>query len=188
MGLFSKKTELIVGKDELRPNMTRVYFKNDFLYVTDSHVALKQNLSLFGFSVNEIKNLNNRSIDLDDWLVIRKFKVHSPTDEGIVCKTKNTELFFKYKDREFRDQKMADNIENLFEKTLKFEKTETRTFSLNTKLLNNLSQAMFLGINNALTFKSKGRNRAVIVWSTDKEYSLDMQIGLIMPVSENSIN
>ena len=183
MGLFNKKTELIVSTDNLRENMCRVYFKNGFLYATNAQVALKQHLSLFKFTEGEINNLNGRSISLDDWLIIRKFKSHSATESGIFCKTKNTELFFNYKDNGFKSQKMVDEIENVFKTALELDKENQETFSLNSKLLNNISQAMFLGINKGLVFKCKGRHKAIILWSKSDEYPLDKQIGLIMPIN-----
>tara|TARA_R110000851_G_scaffold231366_1_gene384189 strand:- start:297 stop:854 length:558 start_codon:yes stop_codon:yes gene_type:complete len=182
MASFSKKTELIIGKDSYRRNFSRVYFNNGFLYVSNCHCLLKQKLSLFGFSEDQVDKLNGNSINIHDWSMIRKFKDHCPVDGGIDCVTKTSKVFYKFKNEEFEDQKTVESMEKVIQTNQKLENDVDSTFDLNVSLLNDLNEAMFLSADH-LVFKTTGAKNAIIVFSEGSEFSIEDQIGLIMPVN-----
>lgn len=186
MGNFSKKTELLISNDELRPNHCRVYFKNGFLYTTDGHVLIKQNLKLFGFTEEEIKHLEGHSIDKQDWVMIRKFKEHYPVKNGIECKTKSSSFLYLFNDKDFLESKMPEMMDNIISKNESFGQQKDFTFALNMKLFNNIREAMFLNHNNALVFKVKHMNTGVILFAEGNEFTIEDQLALIMPVNINS--
>lgn len=180
MGQFSKKTELIVSNDFLRPAMCRVYFKDGFLYATNAHLLIKQHLTLFGFTKNEVSLLNGHSISLEDFKMIRKFKEHYPLENGIECKTGNSSFLYLFNDQDFLDKDFPSKIDNIINQTLSIGQENDLTFGLNLRSLNSLREAMFLE-NQQAVFRVKHKNRGIIIFNDT--HSLEKQIGLIMPIN-----
>ena len=57
---------------------------------------------------------------------------------------------------------------------------------LNLKLLNNIREAMFLTVNQAVVFKVKSATQGVIVFAEGNEFTIEDQLALIMPVAIHS--
>jgi hypothetical protein len=178
MARFNKRTELIIGNDTFRPQLNRVYFKDGFLYVTNSHCILRQKLTLFGFTEEEVKLLNGNSISREHWIGISKFTEHEPSKYGLTCSKNGFKVFYKYDNEGFEDQDMVVKMENVIKSLLELEKNNDTAFGLNVDLLYDLKRSMF--IENHLAFNLKGARNGLLVFSNE---SIEYQLAVIMPVT-----
>lgn len=62
---FLKGFDKIVSKDDLRPILQNVLFKNGFAVATDGHKLVKVDLKLYGLSEDDINNIEGCLLDLE---------------------------------------------------------------------------------------------------------------------------
>lgn len=95
--------DIVCSKDDLRPAMKCVYFKDGFLYATDAHVAIKQSLKLHGLEQEEIDALDGKLISSEGIKALKKMDGFYIDEKGIVGVKAQNETRFNFVDERFPD-------------------------------------------------------------------------------------
>lgn len=141
MAKFTKKLHTISGNDNVFKKYNNIFFLNSCLYVTDGTTLLKQSISLYNFTDNEIVLLNNTVISRSLFNKIYNFNSVELDDKGsyFICKDKNNEICFKFD--------INKNIFNIdFDKVIlkHIESVDGKnSFKVDTNKLNNICKCMF---------------------------------------------
>jgi len=70
---FKSKLHLASSKDDLRETMQKIIFENGYVITTDAHVLVKQKLSAHGFSEEEVKHLEGKSLNRETFAEILRY-------------------------------------------------------------------------------------------------------------------
>jgi hypothetical protein len=83
---FRKKISLACGTDDLRPSMTHLHFKDGFVYATDAHILLKQNLKAHAFTDDEIELMNGKFLHAAAFNEVYRYDSVTVTEQGFICR------------------------------------------------------------------------------------------------------
>jgi hypothetical protein len=172
---FNTKLNLCCSRDENRPVMNCIHFKDGYAYAANGIIAIKQ--SLLYHSVINPERLNGNSIHADSYKKITSYDIAECLDDGILCKSEDgQEAFFSY----FKLSVTPPDIEKVISNRLKKKNEDTQSIGINPSYLHDLSKAMIIQAGLKLSFC--GRD-AVIVESPEYEE----QIAIIMPVDFSNL-
>lgn len=165
--------EIICGNDALRPEMQCVYFKDGFVYATNSYVAIKQHLSLHGFNDEEIKSLDDKLLHKDHLKFMKKcdyFEILPDCIKSIKGFLSTSHQFF--------DGKYPD-VESVIPTIKDFQ---TNKFSVKANYLYLLQKAMFHNRDAFVKIQFTTQSKPLLVTS---EIEIDKQVAIISTISNH---
>lgn len=168
---FLTKVHKLAGTDDLRPDFHNIYFKDDYLYVTDAHIALKQHLKYH--DVINWENLNGKALHhhVFSFIKNRFIRVVAELTHVDCYDQHSNKVTFQYKAVE---NDLAAMIDRVFPNG---ESKEISNVGMNPIILNRLCEGMFIN-HSQLKFTFYGKNKPIII--TSPEY--EDQKGLLMPI------
>lgn len=170
---------LAISKDELRPAMQHVFFKDGFLYATDAHVLIKQYMKLHDFTDEEIKILNLKMIHRESLIQIKKYDLFEVQEEGILCVGNyNQRALFQYADNESVGQYPDCDA------VIKDEHGQVSEVGIKPEFLTKISKCMF-GYKIDGVILNFGKKNTDAIFITTSAIDRDRQLGLLSPVMIN---
>lgn len=167
------KLENIAGKDDLRPALQCVYFKNGYAYCTDAHIAIKQSLTdIHGLPQEVADALEGKLLHKDSIKQLRGCKYYEVTEDGVTAHTERTKTTHHFVDEKYPD------IEAVFPKDADI--SEKYRVGLSPVLLERLNKVM-LGSTDGVVLDFYSGYKAILV--TNSEYTKDQQSGFLMPLT-----
>ena len=117
------RMDLICASDSLRPALQCLYFKDGFVYATDSHMLVKNSFDdvLIGnFSEEELQILNSGVLlSASSYKSLLKYKYINIKADGIMAQSLEFEIFY-----EFKKDLTFPNIEAVFANSKKHSKVD----------------------------------------------------------------
>lgn len=165
------RMDLACAKDEVRPIMNCVHFKDGHAYASDGHILVK-NFLLECTSIPEeqIEKLDGKNLHRESYKELLKYDVIEISDEGIEA-TKNGEKSFFY----FSNvDGVYPNSEKVLQDALNASPVAMSQVGLNTDYLIKLNKA--LHGSNVCKYQFKGEGRPIILQGVESA-----SIGIIMP-------
>jgi len=168
---FTTNAHKVAGTYEYRPDLCNIYFKDDHLYVTNAHVALKQHLK--HHNIIDWQHLNGKAIHYQIFAFIKnRFITVTAKEDHFECFDKyNNKATFPYTSS---TMDIAEMIENAIPKD---PVKEISQIGLNHHVLNNLCKGLLIR-DGALKMKFFGSNKGILI--TCPAY--EDQTGLLMPI------
>ena len=177
---FLSKPHLACSNDDLRPAFGYIQFKDGFLFATDAHIAIKQDLKVHGFEDEEIEFLNNTYLHKNAFAEILRYNEVYVRENGFFCKKDNFSAFIEFiKLEDFPHT--YPKIEAVILDPADKNRIAIDEIGMNIKLLTKLEQCLvngYSGLGHKFQFFAK--SKAILVIPMDKDYP--GQTGLIMPV------
>lgn len=170
---FTTKLHKLAFKDEkLRPELCNIYFKDDYVYVSDAHVAIKQHLRHHG--VESYHNLNGKALSGFIFNFIRKnfTKVVAEVEHLSCYNRKGDKITVPYMIPEID---VAKKIEDVWPQG---EGKAVDAIGVNPKYLHQLCKGMKVSDVYQLKLKFFGKNKPIMVTAND----IGDQTGILMPV------
>lgn len=132
---FLKGFEKIVSKDDLRPSLQNVLFKDGFAIATDAHKLVKVDLKLYGLDKEDISNLEGCVLDLEvlNELKLKKGQTLSFSKKKIEVNSKGRKKPLKV--IELMDEKELGIVFPKFGKVLGSKEKEVSAISVNTQFI-----------------------------------------------------
>lgn len=96
---FSKdvKMHLACGSDKLRPWTEYIFFKNGYMYASDSHVLVRNNISeCSNLNEEDIEKLNGKCLYRNTYKNILTYEFIKVEDDGIRCFKGYEVCFYKF--------------------------------------------------------------------------------------------
>lgn len=162
------KMHLACSKDELRPAMNCIYFKNGYAYASDGHILVRNKIDEICTTIG-IDNLDGKLLSAKSYSEILKYNHITITDEGILV-GRDRDLLYKFKTFDYK----YPNADAVLKSAIESPSIPINKICLNIGYLHTLSHALYGYDTCVLQFKGEERN--VLLNSVDKE-----SIGLIMP-------
>lgn len=158
------------AKDELRPAMECVYFKNGHAYASNGHVLIKQSLTEYCTVVNK-ELLEDKCLHRDSFKNIRDFDVADAQDDGINCYDHDNgkKAFFPYSNQ------ISPNFETVINGV---QATNIPFIGMNPKNVEIASKCLVKSKDTALRFSFHGLDKPIIVTAEGYE----SQHAVIMPM------
>lgn len=175
---FVSKLHLVCGKDELRPVMSHVYFKDGYAYATDAHIIIKQKLDISFNDQDTIDNLDGKFIHRDVFKELYGYEIIKAEKDHIMAHKGSIKCKFYYAKE---DGYIFPNIEAVLPQG---EGVDINEIAINYKLLNTLSSAMSQ-VSDGINMRFYGKTKAIKVLSNSGEYSESDQLGILMPLMIN---
>lgn len=165
---FISDLHLACSKDDLRPSMQCVHFKNGFAYATDAYVVIKQPLHLS--PVENMDILDGVAIHAESFKAIRKMRQVTATEEGFECISKDgSKVFFEYSKEESPD----------FDAVLEPKGAQMiGEIGINPGLVGVLKKAMAGGDKVKMTFQ--GQRAGILIEPIQSDY--EGEVAMIMPL------
>lgn len=176
---FNKDVQmhLACAKDDLRPTMEHIYFKDGFAYASDAHILVKNDLTqCSNLDLDQIAALDGKLLHSEHYKNILKYDVIEIAEDGIEAKKGINKAFFYFSDAE--DLKYP-NAEKVLNDALNMSSVPMPQVGLNAKLVENISKA--LANSGDFKFTFKGENRQIVCENLDENYI--NCIGIIIPQS-----
>ena len=173
---FKSNLHLLACKDDFRPALSHIYFKDGFMWVTDTHVLLKQSIS--HSSIIDPEHLEGKNLHSSIYQMIKnKFRFVTATPEGLSCVDFfGNKVLFSYNTSDIPD--FVDNMKLVIPTG---DPVEVSEIGMNLNIINLLRKGMILSPLGC-KFEFRGKNKAILVTSL----GIEDQIGLIMPVMINA--
>ncbi len=169
---FTKNLHKLAFQDDNRPGMNYIYFDDDYVWVTDAHLLLKQHISFH--KVIDPENLNGKAIHFKTFQVIKqRYKTVIARENDIKCLDDwGNEAFFSY-----------GSGDNSFLKSMKDiiptgESKEIDEIGMNPKIITQITNEMFQQDEKAFKFSFYGKNKTILITANEVE----KQLGIVMPV------
>ena len=162
---------LACGKDDLRPSLQQVYFKDGYAYASDGHILVKTSLEYFGF--HNVKKLDGKAIHCKQFEQIVKSKVIVIAgDDCIAVKSDNGTATFNYASEDIKAP--------IFENVIPTKETESiSNIGINAKVL---QTALKCFITDRYDFKFSFYGNLSPILITEDSGDYDDQLILIMPI------
>lgn len=177
---FDKKVKmhLACGKDEMRPIMQYIFFKDGFAYATDGCVLVKNRISeISTFDDAEIAALDGKLLPAEHYKDILKYDECLISEEGIEAVKENDRAFFYFKEPDSGKYPDADKA---LQDALNLQTVPMPEIGFNIKMMNRMAQ----GLSNFDQCKAmfKGAGNPIVFQSIMEDVS---SVGLLMPVCIN---
>lgn len=164
---------LACTKNDFRPLMQHIYFKNGFAYATDAHILVKNDLTACSnLSPEQIALLDGKLLHADHYKNILKYDTIEVSEEGIEAKKGGNKAFFY-----FTESDKYHDVEKTLNDALNHMSIPMSQVGLDVKLVQYISKA--LCTDGRFKFTFKGECAPVICENIDSDY-LNC-IGIIMP-------
>lgn len=166
---FISDLHLACGKNDSRPAMQCVHFKNGFAYASDAYVVIKQPLHLS--PVDNMDILDGVSIHSESFKAIRRMKHVTATEDGFECISKDgSKVFFEYSKEE------SPNFDAVLEPK---DAQMMGEIGINPGLVGVLKKAMAGGSGVKMTFQGQGAG--IMIEPLSAEY--EGEVAMIMPIA-----
>ena len=96
---FETKLHEACLNDNLRPNLQYIIFEKGYAVCTNTHIFVKQHLSIHGFTEDEIKQLEGKAIHKDVFKEIYRYDWVTVEDNYFVCIRGNVTAKFEIEDK-----------------------------------------------------------------------------------------
>lgn len=165
---FISNLHLACGKDDLRPAMQCIHFKNGFAYASDGYVVIKQPLHLS--PVDNMDILDGVSIHSESFKAIRRMRQVTATEDGFECISKDgSKVFFEYSKVE------SPNFDAVLEPK---GAQMIGEIGINPGLIGVLKKAMAGGSGVKMTFQNQGAG--IMIEPIGLEY--EGEVAMVMPI------
>lgn len=165
---------LACAKDDLRPVMEHIYFKDGFTYASNAHILVKNDLTqCSNLDPDQIAALDGKLLHYEHYKNILKYDVIEIAEDGIEAKKGVNKAFFYFSTVE--DLKYP-NAEKVLNDALNMSSVPMPQVGLNARLVENISKA--LANSGDFKFTFKGECNPIICENLDSDY-LNC-IGIIM--------
>lgn len=149
---------LATGKDDLRPALDLVSFRDGYAYATDTYLLVKAKLKdISGFPDKELELLEGKSISSSSFRKLLEFDDVTINESGFIAQgvNGNKVSFF------FNDQLIVDlKFDDVFAGILDHYREEKSVFGFNASRLNKVAKV--LGVKGTLQFEAYKNNRFIV--------------------------
>lgn len=169
---FTKNLHKLAYKENNRPGMNYIYFDDDYVYVTDANLLLKQHISFHG--VLNPENLNGKCIHFKTFQVIKqRYQTVIARENDIKCVDDwENEAFFSY-------GSCDDSFLNRMKAVIPTgEAKEIDEIGINPNIISQLTKEMFTVGEKQFKFQFYRKNRTILITAND----MKNQLGIVMPV------
>lgn len=173
LGLFKSNIHLVASKDDLRPALTMIHFKNGYVYVTDATILIKQSLKWMGFEDEAIKMLNGKSISAVGFSMLRTASVLDIREEGIRFRYKKALMQVNFEE----DPHRYPDVEKVIAEILGKKAEAVDVVALMPDKVKKLLSAMYFESHFLAHFRGKNQGIQVVDAATDAKD----QMAIIMP-------
>ena len=174
---FDKKVKmgLACSKDDLRPLMGCIYFKDGYAYASDGLILVKNKVSeISTISEDQIAQLNDVYLHAETYDKVVKYDTIDISAEGIECTSGDKKAFFYFQVMEDAKYPNADSVLN---DMLNKPAASIPVCVFDTDLLSRIQKAMPDAKNLRFRFKQDKHAVHAVVESENSDYS---SVGIIM--------
>lgn len=175
---FRSRIYLACQDDFLRPAFNNVYFKDGFAYATNSHIIIKQHLSIHDFTEEEIKMMDGKMMNKKLMMEIYKWNYISVEKDCIYCKTNHLVARYYFV---AGDPFSFPNTDAIFKQLKPEAECEPITkIGVNLALANLFSRVFIHDRDKQIGMYFNSEKRGIKVVSVN--ISEDKQVGVLMPL------
>lgn len=162
MNQFNSKFWKAAAKDELRPAMECVYFKDGFLYCTDAHLCVRQNLDIHSaFDNKEQRHFyDGKMLHSSVFPIIAKADIIEWIEDKLIAEFGNKTVEILYKS----EPKYPD-AEKLIQDVLALEKDSVNNIGVEHECVSKIGDIMTI---HTLAFTFTSKSSGIIVTSNDE--------------------
>ncbi len=147
------RMDLACAKDELRPALGCIYFKDGYAYASDAHILIKNDISEISTLDQEgIEKLDGKLLNADSYKNLLKYDKISISDDGIEC-TKGGDKAFFY----FAENLEYPDAEKLIQGVLSENIVPLPQIGLDLELTNTIGKALFEAKQTLMSFRGIGK-------------------------------
>jgi hypothetical protein len=162
MNQFNSKFWKAAAKDELRPAMECVYFKNGYLYCTDGYLVVRQNLDIHNAFDNkeQRKFYDGKMLHSSVFPIITKAETIEWDEDKLIAEFGNKTIEISYK-----SEPQYPDAEKLIQEVLLFEKNPVNNIGVSHECISRIGDIMTI---HTLCFTFTSKSTGIIVTSNDE--------------------
>jgi hypothetical protein len=170
MAKFTTPLHQLCGNKKIVDHTHYIHFKGEYLYVSNGNVAIKQHLSLHGFTEREMRQLDNKNIHKDVFKLMYKNKLKFNISNIDVFINEKSETYFRVYPREYYivdgSKKLVEQIDKSFDS---FRMNESKEIAMNPDYITLLRKVMVTD-SSGFTFRFNEGTGGVLVTPNKNNY------------------